>query len=96
MESPILQPVGRITHLTFYKHPFHFTTLSNRYSQEKKLSPMSSGEQNNGGDNDDPFECNENAGMREISKWKVEPQLIISAVTSKTQDGNLTDSGANI
>ena len=29
-------------------------------------------------------------------KWEIAPQLIISAVKSKTQDGNLTNSGANI
>ena len=32
----------------------------------------------------------------ERSKCKISPQLIIGAVTSKTQDGNLTDSGSNI
>ena len=34
--------------------------------------------------------------MEEISKWKISPQLIISDVTSRTQDGNLTNSGYNI
>ena len=34
--------------------------------------------------------------MGDIFKWKMAPQLIISAVTSNTQDGNLTNSGANI
>ena len=30
------------------------------------------------------------------SKFKISPQLIINAVTSNTQDGNLTNSGSNI
>ena len=34
--------------------------------------------------------------MGEVSKWKMAPQLIIRAVTSKTQDGKLTNSGYNI
>ena len=34
--------------------------------------------------------------MGEKSKWKMAPQNIISAVTSKTKDGNLTNSRSNI
>ena len=57
---------------------------------------MSSEERKKGDDTDDPSECNENVGMGDSSKRKMAPQLIISAVTSKKQDGNLTNSGANI
>ena len=57
---------------------------------------MSSGERKKADDTNDPSKCNDNSGMGESSKWKMEPQLIISAVTSKTQDGNLTNSGYNI
>ena len=57
---------------------------------------MSSGERNKGYDTNDPPKYNNNSGMGETSKWKMAPHIIISAVTSKTQDGNLTNSGANI
>ena len=57
---------------------------------------MSSGKREKGGDTNNPFEYNYNTGMGESSKWKMAPQKIISVVTSKTQYGNLTDSGANI
>ena len=39
---------------------------------------------------------NYNTGMWEKYKWEMAPQLIISVVTSKQQDGNLTNSGSNI
>ena len=57
---------------------------------------MSSGERKKGYDTNDPPKYNNNSGMGEISKWKMAPHIIISAVTSKTQDGNLTNSGSNI
>ena len=38
----------------------------------------------------------DNPGIGEKSKWKMFPQLIISAVTSKTKDVNLTNYGSNI
>ena len=59
-------------------------------------SLISSWEQNKGDDTDDLSKCNENAGMGESSRWEVAPKPIISAVTSKTHDVNLTDPGAKI
>ena len=71
-------------------------------------SPMSSGERKNKDDTDDTSNSkvapsyhniskyNKNPGMGEKSNWKISPQLIISAVTYRTQDGNITDSRSNI
>ena len=86
------------TNTTYLLNP----SLEQSYSKEDIPSgivfypPMSSGEQKKVDDNDDPYECNDNAGMEEISKWKMDLQLIIIDVTAKTQDGILTNSGANI
>ena len=57
---------------------------------------MSSGERNKIDNTDNPSKYNDNASMVGSSKRKMAPQIIISTVASKTQDGNLTDSGANI
>ena len=57
---------------------------------------MSSGEQKKGDDTNDPYKCHNNSGMGESSKCKMAPQIITSDVTSKTQYGNLTNSGSNI
>ena len=76
--------------------------LSPSYTKEEitsskiSASLMSSGEWKKVDDTGDSSRCNDNAGMGESSNWKKAPQLIISAVTSKTQDGNLNNSGANI
>ena len=57
---------------------------------------MSLGDQNKVDGTNDPSKFNKNAGMGGSSKWKMVPQIIISSVTSKTQYGNLTYSGAKI
>ena len=69
---------------------------------------MLSGEQENKYDTDDTSNnkvtpsshdtsnYNDNPGMGEKYKLKMAPQLIISAVTSKTQDVNLTNSWSKI
>ena len=57
---------------------------------------MSSEERKKGDVTNDTSECNKNTGMEESSNWKMAPQLIISDVTSNTQDRNLTDSVYNI
>ena len=59
-------------------------------------SPMSSREREKGYYTNDPYKINENAGMGGSSKWEMAPQVTIIDVTSKTQDGNLTDSGSKI
>ena len=68
------------------------------HSGKFSASPMSSGERKKKDDTNDtpnnevatiyhnPSKYNDNPGMGEKSKWKMAPQLIISAVISKTQD----------
>ena len=71
-------------------------------------SPISSGDRKNKYNNGhtpnnkvtpsshDPSKNNDNPGIGDKCKWKMDPQLIISAVTSNTQNGNITKSRANI
>ena len=73
-------------------------------------SAMSSGEHNGYvDDNDDPYNIrevksgshettniNDYSSLVEELNWAVAPKLIISVVAAKTQERNLTESGANI
>ena len=71
-------------------------------------SPMSSGDQKKKDDTNytskqnitsishNAYKYNTNTCMVDKSKCKMAPKLIISAVTSNTQDDNITNSGANI
>ena len=45
---------------------------------------------------DKPTKTHEDSSLEEEFRWALYPQTIIRAVTSKTQDFNLTNSGANI
>ena len=78
------------------------SSLAPYYAKEEipsvnfSASSMSSGDRKKGYDTDDTSDCNDNSDMENIFKWKNPPELIISAVTPKTQYGKLNKSGSKI
>ena len=86
------------TNSPYLLQPSLSPSYSNKEIPSSKIpaSLMSSGERKKGDNSDDPSNCNENSDMGGRSKWKMVLQVIISAVASKTQDVNLTDSGTNL